>query len=229
MKFLLTSQSSIKFPLTKKILLNVFPESIIDSCNVNSYKIPDQPLDQDIVKAAYERLHYVLSDGIADNYDYIIAIESGINTIAGHEICFCMILNMNTAKLYRGVSYPIPTPHYFVLKMLENNNWTGDIYGSSKTMGSHIKDVFPWIDDKRWMEFLHKINEVCDRDTLKRNLPLIPYSYSFNSEDVESVSNEELNNKYEEMIDQIMEFDYYSREDQISDAVIRAIKNTFNI
>ena len=229
MNFLLTSQSPIKFNLAKELIQSTFPNSTLEGISISSSKIPEQPLDQDIVKAAYERLHYALSSGEADNYDFIISIESGINTLAGNEVCISMILDMKSAKLYRGVSYPIPTPHYFVLKMLQENEWTGDIYGASKTMGLCVADVFPWVDHKRWMEFLHKIPEMYEKEDLKKHLPLIPFAYSFDNDETTSISKEELEEKYEEMMEQLMNFEYYSREEQLFDSLNRALKATFDL
>lgn len=226
MKFLLTSKSQIKLNQTKDIISNLFPNSSLNSINISSNKIPEQPLDQDIIKCAYERIMFSISSGYANEYDYIIAIESGINTISGEEVCISMLLDMNSGKLFRGVSYSIPTPHYFVLKMLEDNEWNGEIYGASKTMGLCIAEVFPWVDHKRWMEFLHKIPEMYDKELLKKHLPLIPFSYSYDGE-VEKISEKELENKYEEMMDELFNFEFYSREDQIADSLYRLFEKAF--
>lgn len=228
MRFLLTSKSSIKLPLAKQIITSLFPLSTLDGITINSSKIPEQPLDQDIVKAAFERIHFCLiSYDKTDEYDYIISLESGINTLAGEEVCICMILDMKTAKLYRGVSYPIRTPHYFVLKMLEDNEWTGDMYGSSKTMGQCIADVFPWIEHKRWMEYMHKIPEMYEKEMLKNHLPMIPYCFSMGNGDIENVSDDELNAKYDEMMGELLNFEYHSREEQIADSLNQTLSKIF--
>lgn len=228
MKFLLTSKSPIKFPIVKEFISTI-PNSTLEGVSISSSKIPEQPLDQDIVKAAHERIMSTIYSGEAMDYDFVISIESGINTIAGQEVCITMILDMKTGKIHRGVSYPIPTPHYFVLKMLEDNEWTGEMYGASKTMGLCIADVFPWVDHKRWMEFLHKIPEMYEKEQLKKHLPLIPFSFSYDNGDIEKISEEELQEKYEEMLDQLMGFEYYSREEQISNSLEQALQKTFNL
>jgi len=157
MKVLLCSNSSLKLAGTKIFINTLSDDKIdldIDTVDCDELKLPSQPLNC-ADSCAKERLNYGKQKTFPKEYDYMIAIESGI--INGHEECVAIIEHKGAIGI--GIdSFKIRTDYLEYLNKLEKIDYVRDnqnvpkinekITGYNKTLGEFLCPS----NSKNWMK-----------------------------------------------------------------------------
>lgn len=160
-KILLTSQSDLKVSALKKFLDTKNIQYELTTVNCDGCQLPPQPFIDEEHDGFYfpkERMNWVSKTHNLNDYDYVVAIESGIcysGNMLGRDfwldINFVLILHKGT--LNKGVDngYEIPKKYFDKLTVGKLIIYNDKIQGYPVTIGELIHLDDPSINPKNWI------------------------------------------------------------------------------
>lgn len=160
-----TTKSNIKleaiysFFESIKVDINLFTNDVIDE------SIPEQPFNSGY-ECCMKRIEYIEKNKINRNYDFILSIESSLESIEDNICDKVFIIMKDTfGNIYKGTSFEIKVKEYYYNYLLEESD---ELHlGFKTTLGEVINKFNPHIDRKNWMkdpEFgeIDRIDQIID-------------------------------------------------------------------
>lgn len=153
MKILLTSKSIIKTNAVTSFFSQIGGGQIeIVDGTTTDFTIPEQPINESTELCALARLNNIkkkLSFEQLAMFDYLISIESGIDTIRCSDFCIAMI--EFKGKIFVGRSYDVPIDKKYIVELQKTNKSKSQFDGYHTTIGDIIVKDYPNINIKNWM------------------------------------------------------------------------------
>lgn len=170
---LLTSQSKVKSEAVIEFFKGHFNKTIdLATIDCGACGLPEQPIIDDNNEGhhfAKERMNYAKKSKNFDNYDYVVAIESGISVgLNIEDVCYVLVYHKGI--LADGTSFGIPFELKHISTLEQNNKlleYNKKIYGYSVTVGEIMNKEDGAIDPKNWMKTTLGINRT---DQIKHGL-----------------------------------------------------------
>ena len=180
-KILLTSESELKINAVKKFFDEKGIQYELTTVNCDGCKLPPQPFidtDHDGFYYPKERMNYAAKSYNLNNYDYVVAIESGIRCFKDVfskdlflDVSYVLILHQGIlSKGWEG-TYPIPKEYLQKLFNQKLINYNDHMQGYPITIGELIHQDKPSINPKNWFntrpEQINSSLTACFQDLIK--------------------------------------------------------------
>ena len=175
-KVLLCSNSSIKEQAIKKWFKSNLKEVVvIEKHPVKDKLLPPQPLNTGGKLCCSDRIREARNNCDINLYDYIIAIESSINTNSEtlEDIVNVIVENCQTGETFETsgkpieINFTIMSKYSSFIKILddfiknyEDSNKDYIYDGCEMTLGKIINHYYPEIPDDNWMKFMFNKDRV---------------------------------------------------------------------
>jgi inosine/xanthosine triphosphatase len=135
MKIYVGSQNPTKIDATRAVFKEVFPENNIDISGIAvESRVPDQPLNDDVLKGAIERAKGSLRDA-----DYAVGIEAGLITNVmlntQLDVQYCVIIDQSGQMSFGH------GPGFYYPQIILDEVSSGKSVGEAMTTFTGIKDI----------------------------------------------------------------------------------------
>ncbi|QKF94577.1 adenine phosphoribosyl transferase [Fadolivirus algeromassiliense] len=164
---LVTSASKLKLQAVQEVFTEILKTDVnVKGINCYECKLPEQPIVDTLNNGFYcakERLNFARTKESFDNYDFVISIESVVDTSFSNIEDKACVLIYSKGVLAHGESFGInfDAKYYEQLqkeyKVVEYNN---KIYGYDCTVGKLMQNENPEIDHRNWMKIICGVDRI---------------------------------------------------------------------